>query len=110
MPRTFLFVVLLTVGTLSADAAKKHSYLFAWCGDINRKATDFLAVIDADPSSPHYGEVLRTVPTGVAGSVPHHTEIEMPRGGFLMANGFKAGRTWIFDLRRPLKPHLVSSF
>lgn len=110
MLRTIVFVSLLALGTLSADSAKKHSYLFAWCGDMNRKSSDFIAVIDADPSSPRYGQILRTVPTGVAGSVPHHTEIEMPRSGFLMANGFKAGRTWIFDLRRPLKPRLVSSF
>jgi hypothetical protein len=40
----------------------------------------------------------------------HHTEVEMPIGGLLMANGFEAGRTWEFDLRDPLQPHIVASF
>ena len=57
---------------------------------------------------------LRTSPatamTGIAGSVPHHTEVEMPVGGLFMANGFEAGRTWIFDLRKPLQPHVAASF
>lgn len=110
MRRLFLFSILVLSLTLSSAAGKKKSYLFAWCGDMEKKASDFLAVIDADPESPQYGQVLRTLPTGVAGAVPHHTEIEMPPNGMLMANGFKAGRTWIFDLRKPLKPRLVTSF
>jgi hypothetical protein len=109
MRRAFLLVTVLLACTLST-AAPKHSYLFAWCGDDDKTASDFLAVIDADPASPHYGQVLATVPTGVAGSIPHHTEVEMPAGGLLMANGFEAGRTWIFDLRQPLKPRVVTSF
>lgn len=110
MRRTFQLVAILLACTLSTAAPKKHSYLFAWCGDIESKASDFLAVIDADPASPQYGKVLESLPTGVAGSVPHHTEVEMPAGGLLMANGFEAGRTWIFDLREPLKPRIVTSF
>jgi 56kDa selenium binding protein (SBP56) len=110
MRRTFLLVAILLACTLSTAAPKKHTYLFAWCGDIESKASDFLAVIDADPASPQYGKVLESLPTGVAGSVPHHTEVEMPAGGLLMANGFEAGRTWIFDLREPLKPRIVTSF
>lgn len=110
MRRALLLATLFLASTLTFAAPKKHSYLFAWCGDIDKKASDFLAVIDADPDSSRYGQVLRTLPTGVAGSVPHHTEIEMPRGGFLMANGFEAGRTWVFDLRAPLKPRIVTSF
>jgi hypothetical protein len=110
MRRTFVLVTLMLVCALSTSGAKKHSYLFAWCGDIDKKATDFLAVIEADPTSPRYGQVLATAVTGVAGSVPHHTEVEMPVGGLLMANGFEAGRTWIFDLRKPLKPHVAASF
>lgn len=94
----------------ATPAEKKHSYLFAWCGDIEKKSSDFLAVIDAEPSSKTYGKVLQTVTTGVAGTKPHHTEIEMPSGGMLMANGFESGRTWIFDLRKPLEPRVATSF
>jgi hypothetical protein len=110
MRRTFLLAAILLACALGTAAPKKHSYLFSWCGDFESKASDFLAVIDADPASPQYGKVLESLPTGVAGSVPHHTEVEMPAGGLLMANGFEAGRTWIFDLREPLKPRIVTSF
>jgi hypothetical protein len=79
-------------------------------GMTTKRQADFLAVIDADPASPGYGQVVATAPTGVAGSMPHHTEVEMPIGGLLMANGFEAGRTWVFDLRDPLQPHIVASF
>ena len=109
MKRIFLSAAVLLACALSA-VAQKRSYLFAWCGDVDKKASDFLAVIDADPASSHYGRVLATAPTGAVGSVPHHTEVEMPVGGRLMANGFEAGRTWVFDLRQPLKPHVATSF
>jgi hypothetical protein len=34
----------------------------------------------------------------------------MPAGGILFANGFGAGQTFRFDLRKPLKPVLLDSF
>ncbi len=63
--------IMQAVGTNPVRAAKKKksSYLFVWCGDIDGKASDFLAVLDAEPSSPRYGEVVASVPTGVAGSM-----------------------------------------
>lgn len=81
-----------------------------WAGDSAAKASDFLAVIDADPSSPTYGTVLTSLPTGVAGTHPHHTEAVMPADGHLLANGFHAGRSWLFDLTEPRKPKVITSF
>ncbi|MCC7309387.1 MAG: hypothetical protein IT173_17630 [Acidobacteria bacterium] len=86
------------------------SYLFVWVGDADRKQTDFLAVVDVRPSSKHYGEIVKTVPVGVTGTVPHHTEHEMPKGEILFANGFGAGQTFRFDLSNPLSPRLLDSF
>jgi hypothetical protein len=34
----------------------------------------------------------------------------MPNGGLLMANAFESGRTFVFDLRKPLAPALATSF
>lgn len=56
------------------------------------------------------GEVLATAPTGTKKSYSHHTEHRMPPGGMLFANGFGAGRTWIFDLSNPLQPKIATSF
>lgn len=34
----------------------------------------------------------------------------MPASGHLLANGFGAGRTWLFDLTTPLAPKILTSF
>ncbi|MEP6691093.1 MAG: hypothetical protein ABJD07_08040 [Gemmatimonadaceae bacterium] len=101
--------VLCAVYLLGARA-QSHSYLFLWAGDAEGKASDFLAVIDATRSSPHYGTVVASIPTGVVGAHPHHTEPEMAANGHLLANGFHAGRTWLFDLTRPRHPTILTSF
>jgi len=101
-----LFIVLAACGRRTLPGA----YLFVWAGDSAHKASDFLAVIDANPASPQYGGVVATLPTGMVGTHPHHTEGEMPSNGHLLANGFHAGRTWLFDLSAPRQPKLLTSF
>jgi hypothetical protein len=86
------------------------SYLFVWAGDFRAKANDFLAVINADPASHFYGQAAASVPAPGAVGDAHHTELEMPKSGFLLANGYLSGRTMLFDLRDPLHPSLVTSF
>ncbi|MCX5768350.1 MAG: hypothetical protein NTZ43_14120 [Gemmatimonadetes bacterium] len=93
-----------------ATQPAQSEYLFLWAGDSADKATDFLAVIDANPASAKYGSVVTTLPTGVAGTQPHHTEAEMPLNRHLLANGFHAGRTWLFDLTEPTKPKILTEF
>jgi len=85
-------------------------YLFVWAGDEARNASDFLTVIDANPSSRSYGRIVRTVPVGMTGTMPHHTEYEFPQGNLLFANGWVAGHTFIFDLSQPLKPRIAAQF
>jgi hypothetical protein len=90
--------------------AQTNSYLFVWAGDDAKKSSDFLAVIDADAKSAHYGQVVASVAVPGPSGTPHHTELEMPPSGFLLANAFESGRTMLFDLRQPLHPSLVTSF
>lgn len=94
----------------STGYAQSHSYLFVWAGDDAKKSNDFLAVLDADASSPHYGQAVASVAVPGPGGTPHHTELEMPEGGFLWANAFESGRSMLFDLRDPLHPSLATSF
>jgi len=110
--RRLLVPVVAVLCAVSLVAAKpsRPSYLFLWAGDADGKASDFLAVIDATPSSSHYGEIVASIPTGVVGAHPHHTEAVLPANGHLLANGFGAGRTWLFDLTQPLHPKVVTSF
>jgi len=109
MARTFaliFFIVLTACGRGPAPG----EYLFVWAGDSAAKVSDFLAVIDANPASPQYGAVVTSLPTGMIGTHPHHTEGEMPANRHLLANGFHAGRTWLFDLSQPRQPKILTSF
>jgi hypothetical protein len=107
--RDLCSVVLLLLWAAGGHV-RSNSYLFVWAGDDTKKSNDFLAVLDADASSPHYGQVVASVAVPGQGGTPHHTEMEMPEGGFLLANAFESGRTMLFDLRDPLHPSLATSF
>jgi hypothetical protein len=85
-------------------------WLFVWTSDAGAESSDFLAVIDARPGSPTYANVLATAPAGASGTNAHHVEHQMPEGGILFANGWRAGRTFRFDLNDPLRPRLLDSF
>ena len=88
----------------------RSEYLFVWAGDSAEKASDFLAVIDANRASATYGSIVTALPIGAVGTHPHHTEAEMPANGHLLANGFHSGRTWLFDLADPTRPKILTEF
>ena len=104
----FLAAVPLTGCAGSAGPMQKQ-YLFVWAADQDAEDSDFLAVIDANPASPSYGQVLRTLPVGAVGTMPHHTEHVMPETDVLFANGFDAGATFLIDLSHPEHPVLRNS-
>ena len=107
--RTFACCLLLVFAAV-CGFGQSHSYLFVWAGDDAKKSSDFLAVVDADPQSSHYGQAVAAVGVPGPSGTPHHTELEMPKDGYLLANAFESGRTMVFDLRKPLHPSLVTSF
>lgn len=106
--RLLLAALLGTAAACKSEPAP--SYLFVWAGDSAGQSSDFLAVIDATPGSTQYGAIVASLPVGAAGTHPHHTEAEMPTGGHLLANGFHAGTSWLFDLTQPREPRIVTSF
>jgi hypothetical protein len=113
--RTIAFCLILTAAvSLPAQTSGKTPtaghYLFAWTGDLAHKGNDFLAVIDADPASTTYGHLVTTLVTDQQTVRIHHTEYTMPASGMLFANDHDAGRTFIFDVRDPLQPKIVTSF
>jgi hypothetical protein len=93
-----------------AAFAQSHSYVFVWAGDDGKKASDFLAVLDADAASPRYGQAVASVAVPGPGGMPHHTENEVGSDGMLLANAFDSGKTVLFDLRQPLTPKVVTSW
>lgn len=116
MPRLSIVLVLLcccvSVPSLAEEqksTAAGH-YLFVWAGDYALQGNDFLAVIDADPASASYGRLMTTLATDQKTVRVHHTEYTMPESAMLFANDHDAGRTFIFDVREPLQPKIVTSF
>ncbi|MEO7602096.1 MAG: hypothetical protein ABIS39_02365 [Sphingomicrobium sp.] len=105
-----LLAAVFAGASAQAQPAPAGDYLFVWAADVGAKRADFLAVIDSDPTSAHYAEVVATVPTSVANARAHHTEHAMPEGGKLFANAFAAGKTFVFDLRDPRRPKLETAF
>jgi hypothetical protein len=106
-----LLQVLASAAVLvSASAPPAPRYLFVWAGDADRKGSDFIAVLDVTPHHPTYGRVVASVAAGAAATIPHHTEYSLPESGFLFANGYKSGKSFIFDVRDPLHMKLVRGF
>lgn len=101
--------VLLLASSATALATPAH-FAFAWAGDPDGKGEDFIAVIDADPASPHYGELVTTAASGICSKQNHHTEYWMPEGEMLFANDHKAGTTAVMDLRDPMHPKVHATF
>lgn len=46
--------------------------LYVWAGDKDERDSDFLAVIDVQPNSATYGDVIATEPVRMNGTLPHH--------------------------------------
>ena len=84
--------------------------LYIWAGDADEQEADFLAVVDAQPGSPAYGQIVKTVAVEGRGHVPHHTEYELSATQTLLANGWGTGSTFIFDLSNPIEPRIASTF
>jgi hypothetical protein len=105
-----LFSLAVPAHSAQQQTAAPGHHLFVWAGDRALKGNDFLAVIDADPASASYGRLVTTLATDQQTVRVHHTEYSMPAGGMLFANDHDAGRTFIFDVRDPLHPQIVTSF
>lgn len=110
--------VLLLLGLVGCRADSHMSQggaggdvLFVWATDSDSVDLNFLAVLDADPTSDTYAEVLATLPVPTEGRTRgHHTEHRMPEGGRLLANDFGTGKTYVLDLTDPLAPAVADSF
>jgi selenium binding protein SBP56 len=82
-------------------------YLLVWAGDADRQNADFLAVLDADPTSPSYGKVLKTYPVRSRGNEPQALNAVPRADRRVFASGLLTSRTFVFDVRQPLGARLV---
>ena len=89
--------------------SRPSPFLYVWAGADAADESDFLAVIDADPESERYGEIVASVAVGPSGGA-HHSEHVMPSGDSLFVNSFEAGASYVIDLSDPLAPSVAASF
>jgi len=102
--------LVVSVMLLSASSAYAQSrYLYVWAGANDHEHPAFLAVLDANPASAHYGQTVDSVETDWVHAMPQHIELTMPSRGALFASGFMAGRIALFDFKQPDKPRLAGS-
>lgn len=81
--------------------------MLVWAGDADRTNADFLAVLDADPTSPSYGKVLRTYPVRSRGNEPGPLNAEPRADRRVFGTGVLTSRTFAFDVRQPLAAQLL---
>lgn len=118
---TLALLALILAGTLAArnetrDEDKPARTLYVWAGDQARVAPDFLAVIDFDEDSPHYGKIIRTVPVpgpGGAGNEPHHCNLSADKNilacGGLLALLKGQDSIFFFDVSNARHPRFLFS-
>ncbi|HYV58339.1 MAG TPA: hypothetical protein VE911_12370 [Candidatus Nitrosopolaris sp.] len=82
-------------------------FLVVWAGDADRQNSDFLAVLDADPTSASYGKVLRTYPVRSRGNEPNLLTAVPRPDRLVFATALLTSRTFVFDLRQPLAGRLL---
>ncbi|MCA1791732.1 MAG: selenium-binding family protein [Thioalkalivibrio sp.] len=95
---------------ISVDTLTGPEYLYLWTASADPGQPDFLAVVDVTEDSARYGNLITTLPVPGLVNGPHHTEHEMPADGFLFANGFASGQSFIFDLTDAERPRLAGQF
>ena len=93
----------------AAPPATASRYLYVWAGADSAVDKDFLAVIDADPTSASYGTIVASVATDTM-AYAHHSEHVMPVGDTLLVNAFGSGTTYLMDVSSPLTPRVAGSF
>lgn len=103
-------LLLAASAALSPTALHSSPYLYAWANEIEGRQRSFLAVVDANPASKTYGQIVGTGITGAKADAAHHTEYEMGPGDTLFANDWGTGETFVITLSDPRKPAVVARF
>lgn len=94
--------------TPTTSGPGRSTHVFVWAWDVERASDDFLAVVDVDPRSATYGQVVTTLPApGSRGA--HHVEYELSTDA-LFASAWDSERSFVFDLADAAHPAVQSDF
>jgi hypothetical protein len=105
------FVVACATDQPQRSTAEATPYLLVFAGDSDEEEEDFFAVFDLRPGSETIGRVVASAPIGLHGSMPHHTEYELPPPGeLLFANAHHSEATLLVNTSDPLNPVVERTF
>src|SRR5688572_27289208 len=108
--KRFLALAALTAEMACAGGSQRQQgppdylYVWGWARDTTRGS--LLAVFDLNAPGDH---PTRIVPVDSPSRGAHHIEHDVAGDSLLFANAFGAGRTIVFDLRRPGEPRIAAS-
>lgn len=89
-----------------ADTGRHESILYVWTRDADGRETDALSVVDVDPGSETFGEILYMAPTGSAANEAHHFGYTAG-GDRILAGGLFSNKVFVYDLAAdPRRPQL----
>jgi selenium-binding protein 1 len=90
-------------------AGQHESLLYVWTSDADQKDPDFLATIDANPTSPTYGKIIATTPTSAPANEAHHFGYTVNTDR-VFAGGLFSNRLFIYDVASdPRHPKLIKT-
>jgi methanethiol oxidase len=86
---------------------ERESLLYVWTRDATGAGSDFLAVVDVDPGSPTFGEIVGEAPTGSTDNEAHHFGYTAD-GTRIFAGGMFSNKIFVYDVQRdPRAPTLI---
>ncbi len=88
-------------------AGERESILYVWTRDADGQQNDFIAVVDVDPESDTYGEIIATSPNGARATEAHHFGYTV-NADRIFAAGMFTNQMFIYDLKEdPRNPKLI---
>ena len=93
----------------SLKAGEREKLLYVWTRDGDHKESDFLAVVDVDPSSQSYGKIIATAPTNSVGDEAHHFGYTA-NADRIFGAGMLSNKLFLYDVKKtPRSPKLTQT-
>jgi len=86
------------------STATPDRHIYVWAGAMDSVVNDALIVLDVDTASATYGQVVGQADVGASRTMPHHIQRRVSADGRLIANGWVAAKSWVFDVSNPRAP------
>lgn len=90
-----------------AETGARETILYVWTRDGDSKETDAVTVVDVDPESASFGEILYMAPTGSGANEAHHFGYTASANR-IFGGGLFSNKLFVYDLESdPRRPQLL---